>query len=174
MPWKTMDVREQRVQFVVAAMRRERSLSALCAEFRISRPAANLWLKRYREQGLAGIAERSRRPQRSPRHTSPELEEQVVALRQRYPDWGARKLQVLLAREGVPLTRSTIHRMLLRRDLVHPVDRHDHATERFERAAPNELWQMDFKSPMGVAGAHRAAIGNRRSQPICDQVAADR
>ena len=28
MPWKTMDVREQRVQFVVAASRREKSLSA--------------------------------------------------------------------------------------------------------------------------------------------------
>ena len=149
MPWKTMDVREQRVQFVVAATRRERSLSALCAEFHISRPTANLWLRRYREEGLAGIAERSRRPQHSPRHTSPELEEQVVALRQRYPDWGARKLQVLLAREGVPLTRSTIHRILLRWDLVYPADRHDQATERFERAAPNELWQMDFKSPIG-------------------------
>ena len=145
-----MDVREQRVQFVVAATRRERSLSALCAEFHISRPTANLWLRRYREEGLAGIAERSRRPQHSPRlHTSPELEEQVVALRQRYPDWGARKLQVLLAREGVPLTRSTIHRILLRWDLVYPADRHDQATGRFERTTPNELWQMDFKSPIG-------------------------
>jgi len=33
MPWKTMDVREQRVQFVVAAHRGEKSLSALCKEF---------------------------------------------------------------------------------------------------------------------------------------------
>ena len=73
----------------------------------------------------------------------------MVALRQRYPDWGARKLQVLLAREGVPLTRSTIHRILLRWDLVYPADRHDQATERFERAAPNELWQMDFKARSG-------------------------
>ena len=31
MPWKTMEVREQRVQFVVAATRREKSFSALCA-----------------------------------------------------------------------------------------------------------------------------------------------
>ncbi len=149
MPWKTMDVREQRVQFVVAATRREKSLTALCGEFGISRPTGNLWLKRYQQQGLAGIAERSRRPWNSPRHTAEELEEQVVGLRQRYPDWGARKLQVLLQREGVSLTRSTIHRILLRRDLVRPADRHDQATERFERAQPNELWQMDFKSPIG-------------------------
>src|SRR5450755_3271196 len=39
--------------------------------------------------------------------------------------------------------------ILLRRDLVHPADRHQHATERFQRERPNELWQMDFKSPIG-------------------------
>ena len=144
-----MDVREQRVRFVVAATRREKALSALCKEFGISRPTGYVWRKRYGEQGLAGIAERSRRPEHSPRHTPPELEEQVVQWRRRYPDWGARKLQVLSEREGVRLTRSTIHRILLRYDLVHPVDRHDHAVGRFERAQPNDLWQMDFKSPIG-------------------------
>ena len=185
MPWKTMDVREQRVQFVVAAKRREKPLSALCAEFGISRPTGNVWRKRYGEQGLAGIAERSRRPEHSPRHTPPELEEQVVQLRQRYPDWGARKLQVLLQRQGVPLTRSTIHRILLRRDLVRPGDRHPQATERFERAQPNELWQMDFKSPIGweaptgplsVIDDHSRYVlvlqqtGSTRAEPVQEQL----
>ena len=49
----------------------------------------------------------------------------MVELRRRYPDWGARKLGVLLERQGVVLTRSTIHRILLRHDLIHPADRHD-------------------------------------------------
>lgn len=144
-----MDVREQKVQFVVAAMRREKTLTALCEEFGVSRPTGRLWLERYREHGIAGLAERSRRPAHSPRLTSPELEERVVELRLRYPDWGARKLQILLERDGAELTRSTIHRILVRRDLIHPADRHDLAVERFERAQPNELWQMDFKSPKG-------------------------
>ena len=60
----------------------------------------------------------------SPARTPAELEQRVVELRQRYPDWGARKLQVLLAREEVELTRSTIHRILLRHDLVRDQDRH--------------------------------------------------
>ena len=68
---------------------------------------------------------------------------------------GARKLQVLLAKEKVELTRSTIHRVLLRHDLVRDQDRHSQATSRFERSAPNELWQMDFKSPKGW----NAAVG---------------
>jgi len=68
-------------------------------------------------------------------------------MRLRSPDWGARKLQVLLKRDGLALTRSTIHHILLRHDLVREQDRNSPATERFERSAPNELWQMDFKGP---------------------------
>jgi len=144
-----MDVQQQRVEFVVAARRREKSFTALCQEFGISRPTGSLWVQRYQQQGVAGIAERSRRPANSPRQTARELEDKVVVLRQRYPDWGARKLRVRLQDEGVTLTRSTIHRILLRHDLLHPGDRHRPAVERFERACPNELWQMDFKSPKG-------------------------
>lgn len=149
MPWKTMDVQEQKVKFVVAASRREKSLTALCQEFGISRPTGLLWRKRYEEKGVAGIAERSRRPRQSPERTSRELEQRVVELRERYPDWGARKLRVLLARDQVELTRSTIHRILLRHDLLREHDRHPRAMQRFERGTPNELWQMDFKSPKG-------------------------
>ena len=148
MPWKMMDVREQRVQFVVAASRREKSFSALCEEFNVSRPTGRLWLQRYREQGIAGIAERSRAPQHRPRQTPAGLEAQVVELRRQYPDWGARKLQVLLSRQGLELTRSTIHRILLRQGLVREQDRHAAAVQRFERSQANELWQMDFKGPL--------------------------
>ena len=147
MPWKTMDLKEQRVRFVVAASRREKPFRALCQEFGISRPTGYLWLRRYREAGVSGIAERSRRPHVSPHQTNAKLEEPVVQLRQRYPDWGARKLQVVLERRGLQLTRSTIHRILLRRELLRERDRHFRAPTRFERSVPNELWQMDFKGP---------------------------
>jgi transposase len=110
MAWKTMDVHEQRVRFVVAAFRREKPLGALCAEFEVSRPTGYRWLERYRAHGVEGIAEHSRRPHRSPGQTAVEREQQVVQMRLRYPDWGARKLQVLLNRDGLALTRSTIHR----------------------------------------------------------------
>ncbi len=148
MPWKTMDVREQRVQFVVAASRQEKSFSALCEEFNVSRPTGRLWLRRYREHGIPGIAERSRAPQHRPTQTPACLESQVVELRRKYPDWGARKLQVLLSRQGLELTRSTIHRILLRQGLVREQDQHAAAVQRFERSQANELWQMDFKGPL--------------------------
>jgi transposase len=149
MAWKTMDVHEQRVRFVVAATQKLRSFSALCAEFDISRPTGYLWLERYRKLGVGGITEQSRKPHYSPRRTAKHLEQLVVQVRLRYPDWGARKLRVVLAREGVELPRNTIHRILLRHDLVSEEERHPQATQRFERSRPNELWQMDFKGPKG-------------------------
>ena len=144
-----MDVHEQRVRFVVEATQKTQTFRGLCAAYEISRPTGYLWLRRYREFGVEGIAERSRKPHRSPERTDPERERQVVQLRQRYPDWGARKLKVLLARQGVELPRNTIHRILLRHDLVRDEDRPAAATQRFERGQPNELWQMDFKGPKG-------------------------
>ncbi len=45
------------------------------------------------------------------------------------------------------ITPNTIHRILLRHDLVREEERHPPATQRFERSRPNELWQMDFKGP---------------------------
>jgi len=142
-----MDVREQRVQFVVAAIRKEKPFGRLCQEFGVSRPSGRLWVQRYREQGIEGIGERSRRPHHSPHQTSSAIEQRVVELRERYPDWGARKLQYKLAEQGLVLTVSTVHRILLRHGLVREEDRQRPALQRFERATPNELWQMDFKGP---------------------------
>jgi transposase InsO family protein len=147
MPFMQMQVREQRVEFVVRALRGSVPLSQLCHEFGISRPTGYKWLARYRRGGVEAIAERSRRPLHSPTQTEAELEMRIVALRQVYPDWGARKLAVLLARQGLELPPSTVHRVLLRHGLVRDQDRHPAATSRFERARPNEMWQMDFKGP---------------------------
>jgi transposase InsO family protein len=149
MAWRTAKVEEQRIEFVVAVSRREKSLSQLCQEFAISRPTGYRWWGRYQQGGVAGMAERSRRPRQSPGQTSGAIEQRVVALRRQRPDWGARKLQYLLAAEQVRLPISTIHRILLRHDLVREADRHAAAVQRFERAAPNQLWQMDFKGPKG-------------------------
>jgi len=186
MPWKTMDVQEQRVKFVVAASRKEKPFVRLCEEFGISRPTGLLWVERYRRGGVGGIGEQSRRPHSSPWQTAAEFEKQVVGLRQRYPDWGARKLQVLLGREGVQLTRSTIHRILLRRGLVQDRERQAAASLRFERAQPNELWQMDFKGPklwhqavgpLSVLDDHSrylialAANGSTQGEPVREQLA---
>jgi transposase InsO family protein len=149
MAWGAVNVVEQRVGFVVKAKSGEKTMRALCEEYKISRPTGYQWLRRYREGGIAAVQEKSRRPLHSPTQTASEIEDRVVEIRTKRPDWGARKLQGLLAQERIKLPVITVHRILLRRGLVREQDRFRTATERFERGAPNQLWQMDFKSPVG-------------------------
>ena len=137
------------MEFVVAASRREQSMTRLCAEFGISRPTGYTWLKRYQWSGIGGVEEKSRRPHHTPKRTARLLEERVVELRGERPDWGARKIQHLLQEEGIRLPGSTIHRIFLRYGLVRDCDRRPVAAKRFERSRPNQLWQMDFKGPKG-------------------------
>jgi hypothetical protein len=87
MAWKTVDIHEQRVRFVVAGAQGVQPFSSLCAEFGISRPTGYLWLRRYKELGVRGITEQSRRPLFSPRRTDARLEQRVLQVRWRYPDW---------------------------------------------------------------------------------------
>src|ERR1700721_4695273 len=77
MVWRTMEVQDQRVRFVIAASRSGQNMSELCREFGISRPTGYQWLERYRTAGVAGIREKSRRPQRSPRRTGTGIEERI-------------------------------------------------------------------------------------------------
>jgi transposase InsO family protein len=144
--WKVENVSAQRLKFAIRASSGREQMKALCEEFQISRPTGYRWLKRYREcERLEQLAEKSRRPLRSPTRTPALKEQRVIALRQQYPDWGAGKLAELLQREHIPIPRITVHRILLRHGLVREADRHRAATQRFEREAPNQLWQMDFK-----------------------------
>jgi putative transposase len=57
MAWKTVDIHEQRVRFVVAAAQGVQPFSLRCAEIGISRPTGYLWLRRYKELGVRGITE---------------------------------------------------------------------------------------------------------------------
>jgi len=59
----------------------------------------------------------------------------------------------LLWEQGVKVSVATVHRTLLRQGQVHKLDQHTPAAKRFERSCPNDLFQADFKGPMGRAGA---------------------
>ena len=145
MPWLETDVREQRIEFVVEALQPSANISALCRTRGISRKTGYKWVGRYRAGGsLTALAERSRRPKRSPGRTAARVTARVVALRRAY-GWAGRKLQRLLAVEDVELSPATIDRIIRREGLVDPDEAHRPAVGRFERARPNELWQVDFK-----------------------------
>jgi transposase InsO family protein len=121
------------------------SFRELCRRFGISAPAGYKWLRRWEEEGEAGLWDRSRRPRRSPTRTPAELEEQVVELRRRHPRWGGRKIAAALRRQGLAAPAPSTVTGILRRRGVLSSERRHRGYLRFEHPAPNDLWQMDFK-----------------------------
>ena len=147
MPWKSGTIMDSRLEFVRLAEAGGVSVAELCRRFGISRETGFQYLRRYREQGVAGLKDRSRRPHTSPRRTSPAIETRILDLREVHP-WGGRKLARRLQDlgvAGVPAV-STVTEVLRRHGKLDPAEAVKHtALVRFERSAPNELWQMDFK-----------------------------
>lgn len=159
MPWKEVTLMSQRHEFVSLAREASLPLSELARRFGISRKTAYKWL--HRDQAGQSMADQSRRPAQSPTRTAPELEAAIVAWRQRHPCWGGRKLAQVLRNEGydaVPAP-STITHILRRQGLLESATGGGSPRwTRFEHAAPNDLWQMDFKGSL--------TVGTRRCDPL--------
>jgi transposase InsO family protein len=148
MPWKSGTIMDSRLEFVRLAEAGGVSVAELCRRFGISRETGFQYLRRYREEGVAGLTDRSRRPHTSPRRTAPVIETHVLDLRDQHPAWGGRKLARRLRDlgvAGIPAV-STVTGVLRRHGKLDPTEAAKHQPfKRFERSAPNELWQMDFK-----------------------------
>jgi len=151
MPWLETPVRDQRIQFVMTARRPGANVSAVCQAFGISRKTGYKWLAREAMAGsVAILADQSRRPHRSPTRTADAVTQRVGELRATY-GWGGEKLAVVLAAEGVRLRPRTIDRIIQREGWTRRDAAPAPALQRFTRAAPNELWQMDAKGAYPLA-----------------------
>jgi transposase InsO family protein len=152
MPWKETRTVDQRLQFLSSYQKEEMSVTDLCHEYGISRPTAYKWIKRYDEVGPEGLLDLTRTPHGCPHATSAEIENEVLALRKRFPSWGARKLKARLERMNPNVSwpaASTVGQILSRAGLTNPRRKKRHATPSSQPfsmvTAPNQLWCMDFK-----------------------------
>src|SRR5665811_486039 len=147
MPWKDVTIVSQRYEFVRLYLDGTSSMTTLCRRFGVARKTAYKWVARYRAGGAEALMDQSRRPSTSPHQTPPDLAAQVLALAEEHPTWGGKKLHFALRDDGMdPLPApSTITKILRRAGRLRDVPVAPRQYCRFERAVPNELWQMDFK-----------------------------
>lgn len=145
MPWREVSVMGERREFVRLAMQEEANRRDLCRRFGIHPDTGYKWLARW-TSGDRELADRSRRPHSSPWRSEAAMEDRVLTVRDAHPAWGARKIARCLARAGVPPPAlSTVHEILRRHGRIVPPPGGARAMQRFEKEAPNLLWQMDFK-----------------------------
>src|SRR6266436_1534509 len=99
MPWKTGSVMEEKLRFVFEFELGEHTVTELCQRYEIARETGYVWLRRYRQFGVAGLVERSRAAHRRRNQTPAEMEQMVLELRQAHMRWGPRKLKRVLERD---------------------------------------------------------------------------
>jgi putative transposase len=166
-PWNQVSPMKLREEFVLLALEPGACMAKLCRQYGISRQNGYKWVKRYREEGVDGLQDQSRRPLGSRMQASGEVVLQVLELRQKR-GWGPKKLRELLRRKlqrrgqaaAVPSIR-TIARIITRAGFVKKRKRLTLPVGRATVApapnveAPNDLWTVDFK------GWWRAEDGER-------------
>ncbi len=186
MAFQGVSIMDLKREFVLQANKPNRDMTLLCRNYKINRKTGYKWLTRFKKEGVAGLAERSRRRINiHPRQIAQDIEKQIIEARKDHPAWGSRKLKKYLENQGVnglPAT-STITDVLRRANLIDPLETEKRETwKRFEHEQPNQLWQMDFKGdfamesgrcfPLTVLDDHSRfaiglkACGNQRGEGV--------
>ncbi len=153
MGWIGETAMVKKERFIIDALANKKKITDLCKEYMISRECGYKWLKRYKNEGLDGLKEKSRKPNRSPYKTPEEIEKKILSVRNRFPTWGGRKIKAFLQQrnELILPEPSTITRILHRQGKISKEKSRRHkAFIRFEHEKPNQLWQMDFKGHFRV------------------------
>jgi len=157
MPWKETCAMEEREAFVQAWLSREFTMSELCQRFEVSRPTGYKWVERFRSEGRAGLADRTRAAHRHPNALPVEQQAAILALKRRHPSWGPITLRDWLRREQPRQhwpAASTVGDVLKRHGLVQPRRRRWHTPPRTQPfraiAAANDVWSADYKGQFAL------------------------
>jgi len=150
---------DERLRFVARRLEGEK-MAPLCAEFGISRKTGYKIFDQYKEDGVAGLTDRSRRPLRQANRLPAPIEATIVRLKREYPGWGAPKIREKLRQQftGPHLPAiSTVHAVLDRHQLVKHRRRRRSTVRGTELSRPTEanaLWCADYKGEF-MLGNHR-------------------
>jgi transposase InsO family protein len=157
---REISVVEQRYEAVRAVIADGETVTDVAARFEVSRKTMHVWLARYEQGGLDGLADRSHRPRSCPHQMPAAAEVALVDLRMAHPSWGPRRLSFELAKRDVVVTESAAYRALVRLNLIDPAGRRprDRKWKRWERGTPMELWQMDVVGGFVLADGTKAKV----------------
>jgi len=156
MPWRECRTMDERLRFVARLLDGEK-MARLCREFEISRKTGYKIFSRYKDCGVEGLTDRSRRPYRHARQLPFQIEKAILQLKQEHPSWGAPKIRERLRRKHNEIqcpAISTVHAILDRHGLVKRRRRRVYKAEGTglsKPSSPNDLWCADYKGEFMLA-----------------------
>jgi transposase InsO family protein len=128
----------RRLEIVEDITKRGLSASEAAVAHGVSAVTARKWLGRFLTDGVAGLADKSSRPAKSPRAIRPNVALAIVELRRKFT-------QSLIA-TYLGVSKATVSRVLRRAGLsrfsdLAPIE----SVQRYEREAPGDLLHIDIK-----------------------------
>jgi transposase InsO family protein len=159
MLWE-LSVTEQRYRAVLEVMAGV-PVTEVADRYGVSRQSVHTWLGRYRDEGPAGLEDRSHKVHAHPWQIPAELESAICELRRAHRKWGPKRLVFEMGRRGLgTVTRSTVYRVLVRNKLIEPGSRRRRRQDykRWERPVPMQLWQLDVTASAFLAGGTEVKI----------------
>lgn len=162
MPWEATTPVIERKQFIKSYLAGFSDIKDLCERYGVSRVTGHKWIRRFTEEGPAGLEDRSRRPLRSPNRTDPRVVELLLETKRQHRFWGPRKIIPYLSKRhpGLELpAASTAGAIFADAGLTRPQRRttkHPHPGVPLGRATePNDRWTADFKGDFNLRNGAR-------------------
>jgi putative transposase len=153
---------DERMLLIGEYLKGERAMAELCREFGVSRKTAYKWVGRYKEDGPAGLADKSRAPLSHPARLDTIVVEALLEARRAHPHWGARKILAWLGRREPRFASpaaSTVSAIFAKYGLSRTRQarrRTPPYTDPFSDAGlPNDLWCADFKGDFRTGDGRR-------------------
>jgi len=131
-------------------------LNEAAASFKLSRQSAGKWVKRYREEGVAGLVDRSSRPARLWHQTPQEIIERVERMRRE--GWTGVRIAATTGLSTATISRILTRLKLNKKHMIEPKP----PPVRYEHAAPGDLLHLDIKRLVRIQRPSHRVTGDRR------------
>jgi transposase InsO family protein len=173
MAWKETTIMEQKIEFICEWLTEKYTITELCKAFEISRPTAYKLISKYEDFGIEGLRENSKAPINHPNRTSDKVINEILRLKHKHSNWGAKKIRILLFKafppEEIPSV-VTVHNHLAKNGLVCPQKRLRRVKPLYPIFDPkncNEVWSADYKGKFKMGNmkyCHPLTIADSRSR----------
>ena len=153
MPWKEVNIMDQRKKFVLESFKPGVNFSELCRDYGICTKTGYKWKTRFLEQGFEGLKDQTTIPRRNPKRLPEETVCEIIRIKKTKINWGPKKIRLVYAAnhpgERIP-SRSTIERILKKSGFVVERKRRrkcksERIQNRIKPEKPNDIWTVDFK-----------------------------
>ncbi len=139
---------EVKLAAVKAFLEKQGTAKEIAELYGLSPKSLYLWMKQYRKDGEAGLVEKSLAKAKAETPVDPQVEKEILDTKRQFGWFGVPRLVQWLRRSKLlPVTETQVEKALKKAGLNTPKPKKRRRAEvvrRFERAQPNELWQVDI------------------------------